>query len=245
MNVTIFTSNNLRHNYLINKFAKVSNKVFVFQETRSIFPGMYESHYKKYNSIGKYFKYVDEAQNKIFSKKNKILSMKKINLAALNYGDLSFIQFNNYKSFFKSDYYLVFGSSYIKGDLLRFLKKKKAINIHMGISPYYKGTDCNFWALMDGNKKFVGATIHYLSEKLDGGPILSYAYASKYSDPFLFTMSSTKNAINKLYQLILKKNIHKKKINNQSEKKLIRYSTKKEFTDSKVKEFFHKFKIKW
>ena len=120
---------------------------------------------------------------------------------------------------------------------------------------YLKGTRHMAWniltdstdstKLIDGKKKFVLATFHYLSKKLDEGQILSYAYASKYSDPILFTMSSTKNAITKLYQLILKKNIHKKKINNQSEKKLIRYSTKKEFTDSKVKEFFHKFKIKW
>ena len=46
--------------------------------------------------------------------------------------------------FFKSDVYVVFGTSYIKGEIVDFLVKQKAINIHAGVSPYYRGTDCNF-----------------------------------------------------------------------------------------------------
>ena len=46
--------------------------------------------------------------------------------------------------FLKSDIYIVLGSSYIKGELIEFLLKKKALNIHAGVVPYYRGNDCNF-----------------------------------------------------------------------------------------------------
>ena len=63
----------------------------------------------------------------------------------------------------ESDVYIVFGSSYIKGWLADFLCERRAINIHMGLSPFYRGSSCNFWALYDNNPGFVGATIHLLS----------------------------------------------------------------------------------
>ena len=62
----------------------------------------------------------------------------------------------------KSDLFIVFGSSFIKNEWLINFLIKKAINIHMGLSPFYKGSSCNFWALYD-NPEHVGATIHYLS----------------------------------------------------------------------------------
>ena len=83
------------------------------------------------------------------------------------------------KDLLKSDLYIFFGSSYIKGPLVNFLIKKKAINIHMGISPYYRGADCNFWAMYDGNSHLVGATIHMLSKGLDSGAILYHAMSKK------------------------------------------------------------------
>ena len=82
-------------------------------------------------------------------------------------GDLNHLKKADLKDFLESDIYVVFGSSYIKGFLVDFLIKRKAINIHMGLSPYYRGADCNFWALQDDNPHYVGATIHLLSKGLD------------------------------------------------------------------------------
>lgn len=45
----------------------------------------------------------------------------------------------------------------------------------MGLSPYYRGTDCNFWALYDKKPQYVGATIHLLSKGIDSGPTLYHA----------------------------------------------------------------------
>lgn len=244
MNITIFTSNNLRHNYLINTFLKKFKKVFVFQETRSLFPGDYQSHYTKSKIIKDYFKKVSLSQIKIFKKKNFSISGSNLELVTLNYGDLNLINPKEYKKFFQSDIYIIFGSSFIKGRLLNFLIKNKAINIHMGLSPFYRGTDCNFWALYDEKKNFVGATIHYLNEKLDAGRIIKYVYPTNYSNLFDFTMSTSKNVIDELAKLIYEKKIFKIKSIVQDIKKEIRYSKKNQFNDIVIKNFYKKYKIK-
>ncbi len=244
MNITIFTSNNLRHNYLINTFSKKFKKIFVFQETRSLFPGQYMSQYKKSKIITNYFKRVSSSQLKIFKKKNFSVSGNNLELVSLNYGDLNLINQNKYKRFFQSEIYVVFGTSFIKGKLLNFLKKNKAINIHMGLSPFYRGTDCNFWALYDGKKKYVGATIHYLNEKLDSGKIIKYVYPSNYVNPFDFTMSVSKNVIDELAKLLSKKKIFKIEPYLQDKKKEIRYSKKSQFTKTVINNFYKKYKIR-
>jgi methionyl-tRNA formyltransferase len=86
----------------------------------------------------------------------------------------------------RSDIYIVFGASFIKEPLIDFLIVNRAINIHMGISPYYRGSSCNFWAIYDGNPDLVGATVHLLSRNLDSGPMLFHALPKPAPiDPFL------------------------------------------------------------
>ena len=76
MKITIFTSNNLRHNFLINVFLNILKK-YMFSETRSLFPGQYNSHYKKSKFIKKYFDKVQKAQLKFFGNKNFYVKSKK------------------------------------------------------------------------------------------------------------------------------------------------------------------------
>lgn len=47
------------------------------------------------------------------------------------------------------------------------------INLHLGLSPYYRGSGTNFWALHDGKPELVGATIHLATNEVDAGPILA------------------------------------------------------------------------
>ena len=66
------------------------------------------------------------------------------------------------------------------------------INLHLGLSPYYRGSSCNFWALYDQNPAYVGATIHLLSKGLDSGDMLFHCLPrlAKGDTAFDFTMRS-------------------------------------------------------
>jgi phosphoribosylglycinamide formyltransferase-1 len=50
----------------------------------------------------------------------------------------------------------------------------RPINLHLGLSPYYRGAGTNFWPLVNGEPEYVGATIHYLDAGLDSGPIIAH-----------------------------------------------------------------------
>ena len=240
MKITLFTSNKNRHNYLINLLSEVSDELYVIQECGTIFPGIVPDHYQASLTMKKYFENVNNAQFKLFG--NSYVNNKKNNIKILPmlFGDLNQCSMDLLVDFLKSDVYVIFGSSYIKGELVDFLVKQKAINIHAGVSPYYRGTDCNFWALYDNNPHLVGSTIHLLSKGLDSGPILYHAMSDLKINPFEYTMSTVKSAFHSVAKRIEDGSIFTIKPLNQDKGSEVRYSKKSEFNEDVVKEYFEK-----
>ena len=240
MKITLFTSNKSRHNYLINLLSKFCDELFVVQECGTIFPGIVLDHYPTSITMKDYFTKVYNAEKKLFGNGYIKNSLKKINILPILSGDLNKCSLSFLSDFLKSDLYIVFGSSYIKGDLIDLLVQKKTINIHMGVSPFYRGTDCNFWALYDNNPHLVGATIHMLSKGLDSGPILYHAMSKINSNPFEYTMSTVKSAFHSISERITDLSIFQIEPIAQNKSKQIRYSKKDEFTENIVREFQNK-----
>ena len=240
MKITLFTSNKNRHNYLINLLSNISNELFVVQECGTIFPGVVPGHYQVSPVMEKYFNSVNNAQLKFFGNSPIINKKKNIRFLPMLFGDLNQCSMSFLTNFLQSDIYLVFGSSYIKGELADFLIKQKTINIHAGVSPFYRGTDCNFWALYDDNPHLVGATIHLLSKGLDSGPTLYHAMSNIKDDPFEYTMSTIKSAFHSIAERIEDKSIFKIKPLEQDKNKEIRCSKKSEFNDEVVNDYLKK-----
>ena len=240
MKITLFTSNKNRHNYLINLLSKISDEFFVVQECGTIFSGIVPGHYPASETMKEYFEQVNDAQSKLFGNSYVNSSSKNIKLLPILFGDLNKCSLTFLSDFLKSDIYVVFGSSYIKGELVDYLVKQKAINIHAGVSPYYRGTDCNFWALYDDNPHLVGTTIHMLSKGLDSGPMLYHAMSNIKTNPFEYTMSTVKSAFHSIAERIENKSIFEIKPDIQNHANEIRYSSKIEFNDEVLKKYFNK-----
>ena len=238
MKITLFTSNQSRHNYLINKLSKISSELFVVQENDTLFPGEVPGHYPASDQYKNYFANVLAAQKKLF--KENYISTKNIRLLPLMEGDVNKCSLYLLSDFLKSDIYIVTGSSFIKGDLAKLLIKKNALSIHMGVAPYYRGTDCNFWALFDNNPHLVGATIYKLSEDLDTGQILYHALSEIKDDPFIYTMSVVKSAFDSLVEKIKNNTILDISTLAQDKNNEIRYSRKKDFNNEIIEEFNQK-----
>ena len=157
-------------------------------------------------------------------------------------GDLNKIDRSVLEPALNSDVYVVFGSSFIKGWLIDHLVSNNAINIHMGISPYYRGSSCNFWSVYDGNPHLMGATIHMLSKGLDSGDIL-YHVAPTVTDclnSFEFTMMSVKSAHESLVQRISNSEIYNYTPVKQNASLEIRYTKNSDFTNEIAKEFLER-----
>ena len=238
MRITLFTANKNRHNYFINLLSEVADELFVVQECGTIMP--VPKNYYPSPIMEEYFKNVLYAQEKLFG--NSYVNNKNRNIKTfpMLYGDLNKCSLNFLEDFLESDIFVVFGSSYIKGNLVNFLIKKKAINIHAGISPFYRGSACNFWALYDDNPHLVGTTIHLLSKGLDNGPILYHAISNFREDPFIFTMSTIKSAFHSIADRINDGSILKIKPVIQDKSKELRYSKKNEFNEEIIENYFKK-----
>ena len=240
MKVTLFTSNNHRHNYLINLLFNICDELWVVQECKTLFPGKNADRYPKSKIIESYFNHVKEAENKIFRKEHVNKNSKNIKILPILSGEINNLSLSYLDNFLKSDIYVVFGSSYIKGSLIDFLISQKAINIHAGVSPYYRGSDCNFWALYDNNPHLVGTTIHMLSKGLDSGSMLYHAMSKIKTNPFEYTMSAVKSAFHSISERIKDKSIFEMKPVIQNKDNEIRYSKKIEFNEEIVKNYFKK-----
>ena len=158
---------------------------------------------------------------------------------AIKSGDLNLLSDVQLGNALSSDLFVVFGASYIKGWLIDFLVDKKAINIHMGLSPYYRGSSCNFWAMYDGNPSYVGATVHMLSKGLDSGDMLFHC-VPKFQDSdslFDFTMRSVLVAQEGLVQTVKDGRIFSMSSVQQDKSLEVRYTKNNEFTDDVAREF--------
>jgi hypothetical protein len=71
------------------------------------------------------------------------------------------------------DLILVFGTSLLKGNLLK-KGRLGIINLHGGLSPEYRGADCTFWALHNQEPEKVGCTFHYINEGIDTGNMIAH-----------------------------------------------------------------------
>lgn len=235
MKILVFTSNNFRHIALLNKLALKGYDVDAYIEVKKNTTVMVPE------ALNIYFQKVQNSEKKIFGEHYKLL--KSIKIQELPFGTINQINLDEAKSKIeKADAIFVFGASYIKTPLVKYLMKKNAINLHMGISPQYRGVGCNFWALYDENPHLVGATIHYLDEGLDSGGIIDRVFP-KYiegTDPFYFTMSAVDEAQKYILNLIEKKFLDSLTYENQDNEKLIRYSKSREFTEVEAIQYFER-----
>ncbi len=72
------------------------------------------------------------------------------------------------------DTVLIYGTNLIREPLLaRFAGRM--VNMHLGLSPYYRGTATNFYPLLNEEPEYVGVTIHLIDPGIDSGAILAHA----------------------------------------------------------------------
>jgi methionyl-tRNA formyltransferase len=74
----------------------------------------------------------------------------------------------------RPDVLAVFGTGLLRQPLLEAFNGR-ILNVHLGLSPYYRGSGTNFWPLANDEPEYVGATIHYIDAGIDTGPMVAHA----------------------------------------------------------------------
>ena len=235
MSVTVFTRDSARHIALVNKLAAVTNGVHAVIESS---PSSSVASPKS-PVMTEYFSRVQQAEDHIFGTGTTLDPRVKTQLIVA--GQLNQLNSQQLKAALESDFVVVFGSSYIKGWLADTLIEKNAVNLHMGISPQYRGSACNFWALFDNNPQLVGATIHRLAKSIDSGSVIQHV-RPKFTGQnlFHFSMQAVAAGHNALAALTSNNQLQTMTPQPQDSSLKIRYSKNADFTDDVASSFLQR-----
>ena len=107
----------------------------------------------------------------IFFKKFCDETKDKSNSIFINRGNINLTENVNKIKVLNPDLIISYGCSIIKSELLEIFKGK-FINIHLGISPYYRGSGTNFWPFVENELSAIGTTFMHIDEGIDTGAII-------------------------------------------------------------------------
>lgn len=69
------------------------------------------------------------------------------------------------------DLVVAYGCSIIKGQLLSVFMGR-FLNVHLGLSPYYRGSGTNYWPLVNEEPEYIGVTFMHIDAGIDTGEII-------------------------------------------------------------------------
>lgn len=169
ISLVVLTSVSNRHKFFVNTLAQHFNILGVVVEEKR--PEQIGETEQEGETLKKHFDERRNAENKYFGQHEEFLVPENAVLRVPNGESNSEATFEWVKEK-NPDFVILFGTSIIRDPLLSYYEGRM-INIHLGLSPYYRGSGTNFWPLVNNEPECVGATIHLAILKVDAGSILA------------------------------------------------------------------------
>lgn len=154
MKYCILTSNQPRHEAFVRFLSKNKKPAFILKEEKKPF---------QKEKLEKEFLY--------FNNLEKEVDLKNIESFQVKNGEVNSEFVESLFVKYDVDVCCVFGTSILKRNII----KKEGIsfvNIHTGLTQYYRGVDSCFWAIFDNQPEKVGVTIHKVALGIDNGKII-------------------------------------------------------------------------
>lgn len=178
MKLAALTSVASRHRYFVNRLHKACNVVAVAYEDVGYSPATVPSNgltIEEQEIVANHFAERDQQEQRFFGDQSDfVASGSGCSVRMLGPGELNTDATLDFLESADVDTVAVFGTNLIKAPLLDRWPGRM-INLHLGLSPYYRGTATNFFPLVNEEPEYVGATIHLLDSSIDGGPIFKHA----------------------------------------------------------------------
>jgi methionyl-tRNA formyltransferase len=170
MKIVLLTSDSLRHKFIAAEISKqLDLKLIVIEAKSAKIQDTSELNKQDAQFISDHFEARNKSENLFFGDYKEF--PEKIPQLRIPYGNINSWEVNNAIDKITPDLIVLFGTSIIKDPLLGNYSGK-IINLHLGLSPYYKGSATNLFPYYYNEPECVGATIHLASSKVDQGSIL-------------------------------------------------------------------------
>ncbi len=170
--IVLITSDHRRHLWLAGILAQANMLAAVVSESKPV--GNPASRLHADPAVASYFAERDRREAHWFHDAPEHPGALGVPLAQVPWGHSNSPEIHDFVRNLSPDYVLLFGSSIIREPLLDSFASR-IVNMHLGLSPYYRGSGTNFWPLVDGLPECVGVTIHHATLRVDGGAILAQA----------------------------------------------------------------------
>jgi len=161
--------NHPRHLYIINEIAKefeIAGAIIQKRENLLPEPPANISEIDRVNFI-KHFASREKSEKKYFG----IQKMPNCDVLEVDDSNLNSQQSVNFTNSIKPNLIFIFGSDLIKEPLYSSLPKD-AINLHLGLSPRYRGAATLFWPFYFMEPTYAGSTFHHIISEPDAGNII-------------------------------------------------------------------------
>lgn len=86
-------------------------------------------------------------------------------------GEINSGSFISFLQAVRPDVVAVLGSSVMKPAVIS-IPSRAMINLHSGLSPYYRGTWSYGWPIVNGEPEYIGVTVHHVNPGIDTGDVI-------------------------------------------------------------------------
>lgn len=92
-------------------------------------------------------------------------------VSSIKKGEINSDEVFNSLKLINPDLLICYGSSIVDARVVRYFKNK-FLNVHLGLSPYYRGSGTNVWPIINNELDMIGATFMFIDEGIDTGKII-------------------------------------------------------------------------
>ena len=168
MKLVLLTSDSRRHKYIAHTLGEDLELVITEKKSPSIQDtNAYSAEDAEF--IGQHFSARAESEKAFFG--NYEAFPKQTEVLQLPHGNINTSEALEALGKVAPDFLVLFGTSIIKEPLLSKFQGR-IINLHLGLSPYYRGSATNLYPFLIEEPECVGATIHLATSEVDKGNIL-------------------------------------------------------------------------
>lgn len=170
MRYLLIGGNHPRHLHYMNSIIEYCNVVGVILETRENLLPMPPSGIETKDRLNfeRHFKNREIYEKQYFGDATSISQCPTLSVSE---SELSTFNSVDFVRKMKPDVVFIFGSGMIKNPLFSMLPKL-TINLHLGLSPRYRGSATLFWPFYFLEPNWAGSTFHIITDEPDAGEII-------------------------------------------------------------------------
>jgi len=183
MRLIVFAGNQPRHLYavsrLLEKFPEL-RLLLMARESMQVVPPD-DCAPRDRELFLKHFVRRSEVEERAFNSSSESLRVYESAFQVISPTDLNGPETARMVTDFNPDTCVVFGTDLIKSPVLEVLPRE-TFNVHLGLSPWYRGSATLFWPFYFMEPQWAGVTVHRLIEAVDHGEVVFQTVPKLYKD---------------------------------------------------------------